>query len=104
MRGGSGKCMPGHTCGGEAYLGGCGGKWRETRVGVYAATYLVPRGLLFLSSSQSRFHPGISNAGEEAPLLGGGRDTYGIGGGAGTRLRRAKKYSREGKSFDAMKN
>jgi len=33
---------------GKTYLGGCGGKWRETCVGVYAATYLVLRALLFI--------------------------------------------------------
>lgn len=32
---------------GKTYLGGCGGKWRETCVGVYAATYLVLGTLLF---------------------------------------------------------
>lgn len=85
--------------GGKTYLGGCGGKWRETRVGVYAATYLALRTLssfsLFnvrtpLSMLVSRMQgdlAGISCASEN-----------------GARLWRARKYPWEGKSFDAMKN
>lgn len=64
----------------------CGGKWRETRVGVYAATYLVPWGSLFIlivvvcgSMLVSRMQgdPAGSHARERENVFGGLRNIPG---------------------------
>lgn len=78
---------------GKTYLGGCGGKWRETCVGVYAATYLVLRALLFTADVVAASMPVSRMQGDPAGSCASGK-----------RLWRAKKYSWKGKSLDAMKN